>query len=311
MAVVSNSRMEFFLRRTCALLLGVLLGGAALGADTPKSSAQALSPEEVRALVERTIDHQHRNDAALVEFERRERRVTLKKAGDTQPAEDKLFRVVPTGTGTIKLLLEDKGVPVSAETYRKQLRELEQALVWALNPNESKQKKRVDKFAARSRERAEAVDAVARAFVFTFLGRENSNGRRWVKLGFAPAPDFKPRTRLDDMFRHIRGTMWIDEPAAQLARVEAELESDLSFGGGVLGKVYRGGRFVMEQAAAAPGIWLPTRFEYHFDGRKFVFGFELHEVTTLSGYRRIGPPREALAAVRHELSNAAASGPAN
>jgi hypothetical protein len=112
------------------------------------------------------------------------------------------------------------------------------------------------------------------------------------------------------MLRRTRATLWIDEAAAQMMRLEAELESDLSFGGGLLGKVYRGGRFLMEQAEAAPGIWLPTRFEYHLDGRKFVFGFELNEVTAISGYRRIGPPAEALAAVRHELSNGGAARPA-
>jgi hypothetical protein len=234
----------------------------------------------------------------------------LKKAGDAEPSEDKTFRVVPTGTGTIKLLLEERGQPVAPEAYRKQLRELEQALVWALDPRESKQKKRVEKWNARRRERREAVEAVVAAFRFHFLGRENGNGRRLVKLGIEPEPAFKPRTRMDDVFRRIRGTLWIDEAAGQLARVDAELASDLSFGGGVLGKVYRGGRFVMEQAEAAPGVWLPTRFEYRLDGRKFVFGFELNEVTTINSYRRIGPPAEALAAVRHELNNAGAARPA-
>ena len=72
----------------------------------------------------------------------------------------------------------------------------------------------------------------------------------------------------------------------------------------MLGKVYRGGRFVMEQAEVTGGIWLPSRYQFDFEGRKFLFGFDLHETTTVSQYRRIGPPQLALVAVRRELGNA-------
>ena len=50
-------------------------------------------------------------------------------------------------------------------------------------------------------------------------------------------------------------------------------------------------------------MWLPSLYEYDFQGRKFLFGFETHEHTEITQYHRIGPPQEALAAVRRELSN--------
>ncbi|HEY7679351.1 MAG TPA: hypothetical protein VIC04_02455, partial [Terriglobia bacterium] len=81
-----------------------------------------------------------------------------------------------------------------------------------------------------------------------------------------------------------------------------------SIGGGFFGKVYKGGRFVMEQAPVENGIWLPVELSYNFKGRKFVFGFELHERTRASSYRRIGPPAQALAQIRRELNSASASG---
>jgi hypothetical protein len=289
-------------------LAGAVVVLTALAASP--SFGQSLSKEEIRALVERAIANQHRNDEALAEYERRERRLVYKKSTDSPPTEDKTFRVVPTGTGTLRLVVEESGQKVEAEFYRKQLRDLEQALVWALEPEEPKQKQRVEKWNKRVRERRETVDGIAQAFRFEFLGREISNGRRLVKLALEPEPGFKASTRTADMFRHVRATVWIDEAAEQLARVQAELFSDISFGGGVFGKVYRGGRFVLEQAEVARGVWLPVRIAYDFDGRKFLFGFELLEVTTVSGYGRIGPPREALAAVRHELSTSAVARPA-
>src|SRR2546429_2936723 len=48
------------------------------------------------------------------------------------------------------------------------------------------------------------------------------------------------------LFRsHVRATVWVDEAAGQLVRLEAEMIRDFPVGGGVLGKVYRGGRFVL------------------------------------------------------------------
>jgi hypothetical protein len=286
----------------CACLAFALALAAA--ADASRQDSRPLSPDEIRALVDRAISNQHHNDEALAEYERREHRQARKDESDTLLSEDKTFRVIPTGTGTLRLLLEENGRPVSSELHRRQLRDLEQALLWALDPAESKQKRRVDKFDKRSRERTEMVDALRDAFLFTWQGREALNGSSRVRLLFEPNPAFKPRSRNTEMFRHTRAVVWIDEAAAQLVRIEAEVATDISIGGGILGKIYRGGRFVLEQSQVADGVWFPVRYEYNFAGRKFFFGFELHEVTLASGYRRIGPPKEALAAVRHELSNA-------
>lgn len=285
----------------CAGLAFALAVTPAFG--NSRQEVRPLSPDEIRALVSRAIENQHRNDDALAEYERRERRQTRKGESDAVPSEDKTFRVVPTGTGTLRLIVEENGQPVSAEMYRRQLRDLEQALVWALEPTESKQKRRVEKFGKRSRERDDMVDAIGDAFLFTWQARENSSGHALVRLLFEPNPAFKPHARNTETFRHVRAVVWIDEAAAQLVRIEAEIVSDISIGGGVLGKIYRGGRFVLEQAQVAEGVWFPMRYEYNFAGRKFVFGFELHEVTLASTYKRIGPPKEALAAIRRELSN--------
>ena len=277
------------------------------GATAPAANAP-LTDVEMRALVARVVANQHRNDDALNLYERREHRIVWESAEQKKIADDKLYRVVPTGTGTIKMVLADGGKPTPAPEYRKQLQYVEQALVWALNPAEPKQKARVDKFEKKARERSETVDAVLDAYTFTFLGRETRNGRTLVKLRFDPNPAYNPPSRSTDMLSHATAVVWIEPAAAQLVRIEAELARDFSIGGGFLGKVYKGGRFVMEQAPVGDGVWLPIELRYGFRGRKFVFGFDLFEETRASDYRRIGPPAQALAAVRAELNGARASG---
>lgn len=292
-----NRRVRFLLLPLALTLVGST-GVAAAGPDD-----RPLSPEEIRELVDRVIANQHRDDSILEQYERIERRVFHKSEQDAAPTEDKTFRVVPTGTGTVRVQIEERGQPVDAELYRRQLRDLEQALVWALNPKEARQKQRVEKGARRMRDRTELVSAVRDAFRFSWLGREVRNGRSLVKLQLDPNPEFRPTSRNTSLFAAVRATVWLDESAAQLVRAEAELVRDVSFGGGLLGKVYRGGRFALEQVEVAPGIWLPSRYDYNFSGRKFLFSLDVHELTEASHYRRIGPPQEALLAIRRELSS--------
>ncbi len=302
------------LQLTLVLLSFVVTGSvhAAQCAASPNDDRAALppSPAEIRALVLRVVANQHLDDAALEQYERIERRQVRKSEQDTTIVEDKTFRVVPTGTGTVRVKIEEDGRPVDAELYRRQLRDLEQALASALNPADPQQKRAVEKGAKRSRERAELVDAIPNAFLFSWLGCETRNGRALAKLALEPNPTFKPASRNASLFAHVRATVWVDEAAGQLVRLEAEMIRDFPVGGGVLGKVYRGGRFVLEQAEVAPGVWLPTRYQYDFDGRKFLFGFGIHELTEASRYRHIGPPKEALETIRRELNDSRAADPA-
>jgi hypothetical protein len=56
-----------------------------------------------------------------------------------------------------------------------------------------------------------------------------------------------------------------------------------------------------ERYEVKPGLWLPSFTQFDFDGRKLFSGFSIHERTFYSDYRYIGPPKEALEAIRKEL----------
>jgi hypothetical protein len=286
-----------------ALLLPAVGGLSRAQAPAP---AKGFSAAEIRALVERVAANQHRDDDALEEYERIERRTLRPDAKDKAPADTKTWRVIPTGTGTVRVLTEDAGKSVDPAVYRKQLLDAAQALENSTNPNLPRQKQDEEKFARRKRERAGLVDAAKDAFIYTFLGREVRNGRALLKFSAEPNPAYKPTSRNTGFFASVRAVGWVDESSSQVIRFEAEIFKDISVGAGILGKVYRGGRLVLEQAEVAPGIWLPTLYQFDFDGRKFLFSFDLHETTEASRYRRIGPPREALAVIRRELDSAPA-----
>ncbi len=262
--------------------------------------------DQIQALVARVVANQHRNDQALTLYERFEHRQLRQRDNDAAVVEDKSFRVVPTGTGILRVQTEENGRPVDAEFYRSQMRSLEGTLAAALNPEETKQKQRIEKAARRTRERAELVDAIPNAFRLTWIGRESRDKRRLVKLALTANAAYRPVSRITSLLPYLGATLWVDEDAGQLARAEVEIVRDIPFGGGIAGKAYRGGRVVMEQSEISPGVWLPTRYEYNVEGRKFLFGFSLHESIELSRYRLIGSPKEALATVQREINGRAA-----
>lgn len=287
------------MRGIASLLLFPALAGLAASQTAPVQQSAA-PPDEVRALAERAISNQHRNDSVVNQYERIERHYARQ---GSRLLEDKIYRVVPTGTGTLKLLIKQNGRAVDPAYYQKQLHDWEQVLTVAVNPNDPRERESEEKAKKKARERAELVDAVREAFRFAELGREDHNGRTWVKIAMDPNPAYRPRSSSAELLTHVRAKLWIDEAAAQMARAEADIVRDISFGGGILGKVYRGGHFEMEQVEVAPGVWLPTRYQYDFEGRKFFFGFSVHETTEVSRYRYVGSPKDALALVRSELAN--------
>lgn len=296
-------------RRISLLVLALALAGLAGNGTTrnarfPRADDRAPSPEEIRALADRAIASQHGDDAALEAYELIERRIVRSSGKSQTVLEDKTYRVVPTGTATLKLLLKDHDRPVDAETYRQELQAWAQSLAAALHTDDPGIKTLLAKQQKKRKDRADLVDAARQAFHATWQGRETRDGRVLDKLSLEPNPQFQPRSTSAELLTHARATIWIDEQSGHLARVEADIIRDISFGAGILGKVYRGGHFSLEQAEVVPGVWLPTRYQYDFAGRKFLFGFEVHHVIEDTHYRRLGSASEALEVARHDLANA-------
>jgi hypothetical protein len=283
--------------------------GAAGGQIASVTGNPAPTPGQIHSLFIRLVENQHRNDAALQEFERVEHLVSRKSSDTSDGFTERTDRIIPSGTGTMKLEMSENGAHVSPDIYRHELEIALTALGIAAHPNDRYRQDLV-KFEKRQHDRAELLDTALEGFRTTWAGRETRGSQTYSKYILDPNPDYKATTRLAASFEHIHAVMWIDESKAQFSRIEGDITSDITFGGGIVGKVYHGGHFVMEQSEVEPGVWLPTMYTYDVDGRKFMFGFGVHERTEISHYRRVWPPEHALELVRNELNNLSAQAPA-
>jgi hypothetical protein len=270
-------------------------------------TARPPSDAEIRARAKVLLEHQHLNDEALEQYERIEHQVNRSGGATPRVIDDKTYRVVPTGTGTMKLLLKDGERPVDPAEYHKQLVAWKDLLELMLNPEDPRTKSAYAKWQKRKADRKEMVDAAVDGFVTKWVGQETRNGHVCDVYELQPNPNFHPRTLAEDVLTRATAKIWVERDSNQLLRGEAHVTRDISFGGGILGKLYRGGVFYMDQDEVAPGIWLPTRYQYDFTARKFLFMFEEHQYVEARQYRRVGPPKQALAIAQQELASGKAA----
>lgn len=293
-----------------ALLIVLLKAVPAAGAEaSPAATKTAPSPAQIQALLARVVENQHRNDRAIGEFERVEHVVSREGGQNSAADSDRVDRVLPSGTGVMRLLIQQDGKVISPEYHRRELEGAIKALELVIHPN-ARYQRDYKKFEKRGQDRAELVNNVPKAFDVTWEGTETYDGRTFAKLLLEPNPDYHSVSRLTAAFQHVRATMWVDESSAQIARIEAKIVSDINFAGGVFGKIDSGGRFELEQAEVEPGIWLPTLYSYDMEGRKFLFPFDAHVRIKTSHYRRVWPPSHAIQMLRDELHSLVAESPA-
>lgn len=296
--------------RTSILVAGFFSALAARGfAQEAGQPSPPQTEAEKAAFLDSVINNQKKSDAAQYLFERIERLEVRKSGSDPQPGDVKVSRVVPAGTGIDHISVGPDGKPVDLTAYRAELEKLERTLDWASQEGHA-QRDAYEKVAKKQKERGDLIDATRNAFLYTYVSSETRDGRVLFKYRLEPNPGFKPASRSATIFTKVRGFVWIDPSACELARVEGEVTSDISIGL-FLGKVYKGSHFMQERYEAAPGLWLPTFTQYDFDGRRFFSSVAIHNRTFYSQYRRVGPPKEALEIIRSELgkSNAATADP--
>jgi hypothetical protein len=267
--------------------------------------AQAPPPtqEEIHSRAEKVIANQHADDVVLDKSERFERQMERSPGRNPRVLDEKDYRIVPNGMGTTKILVKENGKPVDPSEYHRELLAWKEALELTLHPDDSRSKAALAKYEKKRRDRAELVDGSLTSFNLKWIGREMMNGRDCDVMEATPNPAFRSHSLAQEVLTHATAKVWVDHEANQIVRGEAHIIHDISVGGGILGKLYRGAVFAIDQSEVSPGIWLPFRYQYDFTIRKFLFTSEEHQYIEVSRYRDLGSPQQVLAIVKEELSS--------
>ena len=125
-----------------------------------------------------------------------------------------------------------------------------------------------------------------RAELFTNPRREIFHGHEVIAFDVNGNPDYKPKKRIDSVIQKLSGTMWVDEQAREIARLEAHFAESVKIGGGLVASLAKGSNFVFEQGKINDEVWLPSYAEVHFSGRVVFVKLKGNFIDRFSDYRK-------------------------
>jgi hypothetical protein len=133
------------------------------------------------------------------------------------------------------------------------------------------------------------VKTLPDAFVYTFAGTvRDTNGREVVHLQFRPNLNFVAPNHETQVYVGMQGDMFVDPAAKRIAKIDGTLFKDVNFGWGILGKLDKGGKFIIEQADVGDGVWDTVGQTLKFTGKiLLVKPLDVESRETMSNFRQV------------------------
>ncbi len=240
----------------------------------PQNPVPSIPPQElVRRTVENELKGSHGDGSHYMFKERRE-----------TPEGSKTKLMVETQQGTVAYLIAVNGKPVSPEQRQQENQRLQNLLS---NPDEQNRKKKQQQ--GDDERVTKMFRELPKAFNFQYDGTvPGSNGDMWVRLKFEPNPNYTPSSRETSVFKAMSGVMVIDPKVDRLAKIEATLFREVSFGWGILGHLDKDGHFIVEQSNIGGSRWEATYMNIQFTGKALLFKtINLRQIDYTSDYTRV------------------------
>lgn len=246
--------------------------------DTPSASRAALpdAPTLLRQLQEnqKQIEAIRKNYICTDDEEEFE----LDKDGKTKKREVRQYEFYFVEGSAIKRLLSKEGVPLSDSEKKK-----EEERVAKSEKSAREHRARMDR--GEHDKNTINISTFLRSSTFQNIRREQYQGHEVIAIDFVPNPDFKPNGLAESIASKLGGTIWIDEQAHQVARLEAKLLKGQSAGFG-LASVKEGTSFILEQQKINDELWMPSVTDANIGARVVFKGIRQRNVDHFSNYKR-------------------------
>jgi hypothetical protein len=124
----------------------------------------------------------------------------------------------------------------------------EQARLKALLSDPGKQRHRKQSQQEDTARALKVLRALPAAFVYQYAGAGTGPTGKIEKFTYKPNPRFNPPDLETQALTAMAGEIWIDPSRERVARLQGHLLQDVDFGWGILGRLYKGGWIILEQA---------------------------------------------------------------
>ncbi len=238
-------------------LVLVLWANPACGQTAPSSGegAPALAGQPL-------VDRALANELTAAEDHSHPMRYLLRKSS---PRLTTTKEILETRDGDVARLIALSDQPLSPAAEANEETRLSDLLT---DPEKQRRRKQAeDEDAARA---MKVLRAMPTAFLYQDAGPGEGSSGRVEKFTFRPNPAFSPPGLETAVLPAMNGEIWIDPVHLRVVRLEGCVQQDVNFGWGILGRLNKGGRIVIEQAEVVQGQWRIVRFQMQMSGRVVI-----------------------------------------
>ena len=176
-----------------------------------------------------------------------------------KPKEHLVQWVAATREGSVERVLEKDDQQLSEARQRE--------LIEKFLHDSRAQKKQVDEANHDNRQIDDLLKLLPEAFIWTQTGSTPAT----TSLHFDPAPNFHPPTREARVFSSMTGDLVVDNQQHRICKIKGHLIHDVTFGGGLLGRLKERSSFSLEQQQVGASLWELTQIHVHLEGNALLF----------------------------------------
>ncbi|MGA3055882.1 MAG: hypothetical protein ABSD63_16880 [Candidatus Korobacteraceae bacterium] len=249
-------------------MTAIILFGSMTLAQSAPGSQEVSADKLARSVVANELKFQDEDHAQWAYRQEKE------EAGKKQTK-----RTIETKDGDLSRLLAINDHPLTAKQLQKENQRIQELVS---NPTEQRRLQR-----ARNTETEQGrrlFKMLADAFVYNYAGREGD----LIKLSFRPNPNFQPPSLEARVFHDMEGELWVDGQQERLAAMNGRLTGDVKFGGGLLGRLNKGGHFEVRQEEVAAGHWEMAAMAVDMKGKALFFKtINVQQTETRNDFQRV------------------------
>jgi len=150
----------------------------------------------------------------------------------------------------------------------------------------------------------EMIRLLPEGFIYHYEGTVEGPNGLCYRLSFKPNPNFQPPDREAEVYHGMAGELWIDQREERIVKLQAHLISDVDFGWGILGKLYKGGSILVEQKDVGEGHWEGTHMKLDLHGKALMIkSLDFETTEDASDFEPVRPEMGYQDAVHMLLNN--------
>jgi hypothetical protein len=200
--------------------------------------------------------------------------------------ETRLEEQIETAAGPVTRLIRTNGLPIDAAKQKS-----EQARLDSLLTSPGDQARLRKEYDDNEKRIGRILALLPDAFLYDYVGEQDGCHH----LRFHPNPDYPAHSIESRIFHAMSGEMWINSRYKHLVRLDGQVQTNVDFGFGILGRLYKGGWFRLQRTQVSPTDWKTERLEVHMIGRALLFKTIARETSEIRGGFAPVPPDITLA----------------